>query len=135
MLEAQLRVAGVGLLLLAAMHAGFPRRFGWASDLPRLSLLNRQIFAVHTLFIAVTVAFFGALSLVLAGRLDRPDPLSRTLLAGFCLFWTLRLAVQIFVFDARLWRGHRFETAMHLAFTCLWAYLAVLYGVAFARQF
>ena len=131
MLELQLRLAGAGLLLLALLHALFPRRFNWREGLAGLSLFDRQIFHVHTLFVAVTIGFFGVLSIVAAGELGAGGPLLRTLLGGFAAFWLLRLAVQLFVFDRSLWRGHRFNTAMHLLFTALWTYLAVLYGYAF----
>ena len=39
-----LRLAGTGLVVLALLHAAFPRRFNWSKELPRLSLLNRQIY-------------------------------------------------------------------------------------------
>jgi len=130
MLEVHLRAAGFGLLLLALLHAFFPKRFAWRTDLAGVSLLNRQIFYVHTLFIAVTVAFFGALSILVAGAIGSGGPLVAALLGGFSVFWALRLAVQLFVFDRRLWRGHRFETAIHVIFTASWTYLMVLYAWA-----
>ena len=43
-LALHLRVAGAGLIVLALAHVLFPRRFAWREELPRLSLLNRQIF-------------------------------------------------------------------------------------------
>jgi hypothetical protein len=131
MLELQLRLAGAGLLLLALLHAFFPRRFRWREGLAGLSLLDRQLFHVHTLFVAVTVAFFGVLSIVAADALAAGGTLLGVLLGGFAAFWLLRLAVQLFVFDRALWRGDRLRTALHVLATLLWAYLAALYGWAF----
>lgn len=128
-----LKVAGALLLLLAAAHAFFPRRFRWREELARLSLLNRQIFLVHGFFIALTVAMMGALSLFFTDALLEPTPLARLVLGGLAAFWAVRLVVQWAVYDRRLWVGHRFNTAVHVAFTALWCYLAGTYGCALWR--
>ena len=133
-LALHLRLAGAALIALALLHAAFPRRFRWKEELPRLSLLNRQMFVVHSFFIAVTLALFGVLSFVLADGLAAPDRLSRTLLCGMATFWTLRLGVQLFVYDRQLWRGDRFHTVVHVAFSALWTYLASVYATAFWLQ-
>jgi hypothetical protein len=120
--------------VLALAHFAFPRRFQWKEELARLSPLNRQMFQVHVLFIAVVLVLFGALSLFLADELLVPSPLSRALLGGFLLFWALRLYVQLFVYERALWRGHRLHTAVHVVFTAFWTYLVAVYGTALARQ-
>ena len=132
MLELGLRAAGVILVGLALGHAWFPRRFRWKEGLAGLALLDRQLMHVHTLFIAVTVGFFGVLSFLLAGAVEDGDRggLAFALLAGFAAFWGLRLAVQLLVFDRRLWRGHRGRTAIHLLLALLWSCLTALYAAA-----
>jgi hypothetical protein len=45
-----------------------------------------------------------------------------------------RLGFQIFVYDAALWRGKKFETCMHWLFTALWLYLVVVFGWVLWRQ-
>lgn len=132
--EPWLRVAGALQLALAALHPFFPRRFGWGEELPRLSLLNRQIFVVHTFFIGLTVAMFGALSLFGAPALTQPTSLSRLVLGGMAAFWGIRLAVQWFVYDSRLWRGHAFNTRMHFAMSALYLYLSGVYAGVLAQQ-
>ena len=132
--EPWLRVAGALQLALAALHPFFPRRFGWAEELPRLSLLNRQIFVVHTFFIALTVAMFGALSLFGAPALLQATSLSRLVLGGMAAFWGVRLVVQLFVYDSRLWRGQAFNTRMHLAMSALYLYLSGVYASVLAQQ-
>jgi hypothetical protein len=57
--------------------------------------------------------------------------LARVVTAGLAAFWGARLVVQLFVYRAELWRGNRFRTVIHVAFTGVWAYLAVVYGAAF----
>lgn len=134
MLETCLRIAGLLLLLLAAAHVFFPKQFHWSEELARLSLLNRQIFLVHVVYIVVLVTSMGLLSLVFTQALVEHTLLARLVLAWLCLFWLSRLAVQWLVYDASLWRGNRLHTAAHLALTCLWIYLTLVYGWAFWRQ-
>ena len=129
-LELHLRLAGALHLVLAALHVVFPKRFHWKEELARLSLLNRQMFLVHTGFICLVLVMLGSLSLFAPHALLEPTPLSRLVLGGIATFWGLRLLVQWFVYDARLWRGDRFNTAVHVAFSVLWAYFAAVYAGA-----
>jgi hypothetical protein len=129
-LAVHLKIVGVLLVLLALLHASFPRRFKWAEELRRLSLLSRQIFLVHTFFVALTVLLCGLLTFFYAEALLAGTPLARAVLAGLTLFWAARLAVQLFVYSPALWRGHRFNTAVHVIFTCLWTYFVGVYGWA-----
>ena len=133
-LALHLRIAGAALVLLALAHVFFPKRFRWKEELERLSLLNRQIFLVHTFFIAAVLVFFGGVSFFLAEELLRPGPLPRGVLLGFTVFWGLRLLVQLFVYDPSLWRGDRFNSAVHVVFTGFWSYLVAVYGCALWRQ-
>jgi hypothetical protein len=135
MLELCLRIAGLLLLALAVAHVTFPKRFQWAEELARLSLLNRQMFLVHVGYIVFLVASMGGLSLVFPGALMEKSSLSRLVLAWLCLFWLSRLFVQWLIYDRALWRGNRFHTTVHFAFTGLWIYLSTVYGWALWRQF
>src|SRR5260370_42230447 len=108
-LRLQLKIVGASLLLLALAHALFPRRFEWEEELSRVSLLNRQIFQVHCFFIALVLFMFGSLALFFTGALLDRTVLARIILGGIALFWLVRLIVQLFVYDSRLWRGNRFH--------------------------
>ena len=129
-LHIHLQIAGALLLLLSAAHGGFSRYFGWKQELGALSLLTRQMFLVHTFFIALVVALIGALSLFCADSLLTPGPLSRAVLAGILIFWLVRLVFQWFVYDSAIWRGRPFYTVMHCLFSAFWIYAAVTYGMA-----
>src|ERR1700722_11200442 len=80
-LRVHLQIAGGLLLLLSLAHGGVSPYFRWKQELGRLSLLTRQMFLVHTFFIALTVALLGGLSLFCADSLLTPGPLSRAVLA------------------------------------------------------
>lgn len=124
-----LRICGLLLLLLAGMHAGFPRKFRWREECFSMSLLNRQMMYIHTLFIAVILLLMGLLCVA-----EAEDLLTTRLGAVFCrgimAFWMLRLCVQLFGYSPALWRGRRFETGAHVAFTGLWTYLSAVFGIA-----
>ncbi len=123
-----LRLAGALLILVAVLHLFLPRRFHWKEELARLSTFNRQVFLVHTFFICLVLVMMGSLSAFAPETLLQPSRLSRLVLGGFAVFWFIRLVVQWFVFDPSLWRGNRFNTAMHGLFTLLWAYLTAVYA-------
>jgi hypothetical protein len=132
-LEMNLKIVGLLLMALGLSHMFFNRYFGWERELGQVSLLTRQIFFVHTFFIGLGVMMAGAGSLFYANALLKPAILSRAILAGMVVFWLCRLLVQFFVYDAAIWRGGRFRTAMHLAFSALWVYVTATYGSALAR--
>ncbi|MCI0625506.1 MAG: hypothetical protein L0387_28325 [Acidobacteria bacterium] len=116
------------------LHVFFPKRLRWNEELQRLSLLNRQIFWVHCLFIVLILILFGMLSFVFAPALLQPHPLSKAILSGFVLFWLLRLIVQLCVYDSSLWKGNGRNTTIHFLLAGLWSYLVVIYGTALCRQ-
>jgi hypothetical protein len=132
--EFHLHVAGVLLIGLALFHIALPKQFGWREEMRPVSLLTRQIFYVHTFFIALTVGLMGLLALFYADELLQPSALARGVLSGLLAFWLCRLGFQIFVYDAALWRGKKFETYMHWLFTTLWLYLVVVFGWVLWRQ-
>ena len=132
--EIHLRIVGGLLLLLAALNGVLPKRFHWKEELARLSLLNRQVFLVHALFIALVLVLTGVLSLVFAGDLVEPSRLGAVILSGLTIFWATRLFVQWFVYDHRLWRGHAFNATVHIVFTCIWTYFVAVYGWALWTQ-
>jgi hypothetical protein len=134
-LEILLRIAGALQIGLAITHVFFPRRFKWKEELSRLSLLNRQIFMVHTSFICLMLLMMGGLSLLAPQTLLQNVPLARLVLGGFAAFWGMRLVFQWFVYDWRLWRGNRFNTVVHCLFTLLWTYLTSVYAAGLYSQF
>ncbi len=125
-----LRATGVLLAALVVVHAFVPGRLGWREELPRLSLVNRQIFEVHTLFIVLVLALSSMLLLTGSGALLEPSPLSRALLFGFTLFWGLRALVQWVYYSPKIWRGNRFNTAAHCVFSAVWVYMTATFAFA-----
>lgn len=125
-----LRVAGVLLALLVIVHAFVPGRLRWREELPRLSLVNRQIFEVHTLFIVLVLALSSMLLLTSSEALLAPSRLSRAMLSGLTVFWGLRMLMQWFYYSPAVWRGNRLNTIVHCTFSGIWVYLTATFGAA-----
>lgn len=127
-----LQLTGISLIGLGLLHVAFPKRFNWKEEFERVSLLNRQIFYVHCLFLVIILVMMGLLSLLYAQELVQPSPVNRALLGGLTFFWGLRLVIQWFGYSPQLWRGNRFNTIMHFVFTGLWLFYTITYALAFS---
>lgn len=130
-LYVHLHIVGILLMLLGLSHIFFDRFFHWGQELTAVSLLTRRVFFVHNFFIGLTVVLCGAASFFCAEVLLRPDTLSRAVLGGMATFWFCRLLAQFIAYDSAIWRGDRFRTSMHVAFTLLWCYVTSTYAIAF----
>ncbi|MCH2198633.1 MAG: hypothetical protein MK081_07600 [Flavobacteriales bacterium] len=121
-----LQIIGILLIILASVHVVFPRYFHWKEVLKPLPLLERQIFYVHTFFVALTVLGMGILSLVRTESLIN-TPLGRDICLTIGIFWLLRLLFQLFVYSPKLWREKTMESTVHVIFTILWTYLTTAF--------
>ena len=127
-MEIQLNIIGSLLIVLAALHIGFPRYFNWKQDCGSMSLVNRQMFYVHSFFIGLTIFLMGLLCLTSAAELLNSN-FGKRICLGLGIFWMARLCVQIFGYSSKLWRGKKFETVMHIVFTIFWTYLSAVFIV------
>jgi len=94
-----LRAVGVVMAALVAVNLVVPIRYRWREETARLSLLNRQIFQAHAMFLVLTLALFSALLVGYADALVEPTRLSRAVLAGLTMFWGLRMLMQWFFYS------------------------------------
>jgi hypothetical protein len=125
-----LRIVGLVMAGLVVINLFVPRRFHWREEMARLSLLNRQIFQVHSVFLLVTLAMFSALLLTSADALLEPTRLSRAVLTGLTIFWGLRMLTQWFFYSPDVWRGDRFRTIVHGVFSMTWIYVTAVFAIA-----
>jgi hypothetical protein len=125
-----LRIVGVVMAWLVVVNLYVPLRFHWREEMARLSLLNRQIFEAHAVFLVLTLALFSALLLTCGDALLEPTRLSRAILVGLTIFWTLRMLMQWGFYSPEIWRGHRFNTVMHYVFSAIWVYVSTVFAAA-----
>lgn len=122
----QLKIIGFGLITLALIHLIFPKYFNWAEELKSISLINKEMMYVHTLFIGLTIILMGVLCLTSAQELVETE-LGRRICFGLGIFWFVRLLVQFFGYSSVLWKGKRIETIVHVVFIFLWSYLTLIF--------
>ncbi len=127
-MEIHIKIIGILLVILAGIHVIFPKYFNWKKELSALSLINKQMMEIHTLFIAITVLFMGVLCVSSAVEIVE-TPLGRKIAFGFAIFWLLRLIIQFVGYSSKLWKGKRFETLVHIVFSILWLYITAVFLV------
>jgi hypothetical protein len=125
-----LHIVGIVMAWLVVVNLCVPRRFHWRDEMARLSLLNRQIFEAHAFFLVLTLALFSALLLTCGEALLEPTRLSRAMLIGLTIFWSLRMVMQWAFYSPAIWRGHRFNTVMHYLFSAIWIYVSSVFAAA-----
>jgi len=133
-LTISLRIAGVVLLILTALHWPISRRLKWNEESQLLSPVNAAIFRVHTFFICLILLLMGIPCITAPQIFLEINRAGGWLAWTFAVFWTARLWVQCFVFPRALWAGKRFETRVHFTFTAIWIFLATLFIICGARQ-
>lgn len=130
-MKQNIEIIGFLLVILALLHILFPKYFKWKSEFIHLSLINRQMFYVHTLFIALAVLLMGLLCLTSSNEIISTS-LGKRLSLGLGIFWLTRLIVQLFGYSPKLWKGRSFETIVHVVFTFLWTYISLVFlGIYF----
>ncbi len=129
-MEIHFKLIGIILMILALVHAIFPKYFDWKNELKSLNLINRQLMWVHTFFIALVVFLMGLLCLTSANELINTN-LGKKISLGLGIFWLVRLFIQFFGYSSELWKGKMFETIIHILFSLLWIYLSVIFLTAY----
>ena len=116
-----------GILIASASTPGV---LEWRRHLAGLPALLRQLFWVYGGFIVLVILSFGTISLAHPGALASGEPLARAMCGMIALFWSARLAVQWFVFDATPFLTNAFLKFGYHALTVAFLALALIYGSA-----
>lgn len=125
-MEIHLRIVGSLLMMVALLHSIFPKYFKWKEELARVSLINRQMMYVHSLFLALALFGIGMLCVLSAEELETTS-LGKRVCLGLGVFWVLRLIVQFAGYSSTNWRGKRFETTVHVLMAVLWSYVSAVF--------
>lgn len=132
-METHFNIIGGILIILAFAHIVFPVYFNWKNEFQTLSLINRQMMQVHTIFIALTVFLMGLLCLTSSKDLIETN-LGKTVSLGFAFFWIVRLFIQFFGYSSLLWKGKKFETIVHIVFSILWIYMSGVFLFNYCQE-
>jgi hypothetical protein len=130
-MEINLKITGCILIVLALIHAIFPKYFNWSNELRTISLVNKQIMYIHTFFIALILFLIGLLCLTSWGDIVKTE-LGNRIALGLSFFWMIRLFIQFFGYSPELWKGKKLESSVHIIFSILWIYFSsVFFYIAF----
>jgi hypothetical protein len=125
-----LLVGGILHFGILIASAAVPQVLDWRQSLSKLDRLSQQLIWVHGAFIVLVIIGFGLLSLVCAADLAAGTALARAVCGFIAVFWTCRLAVQLFVFDARPYlKSGPLKVGYH-GLTAVFLYQAAVYGYA-----
>lgn len=134
LLATALKVCGLAHFLVLAASFQVPARLQWADELPRLGRFNRKIFWTYGGYIVFCIVSFGAVDLMTADALLRPEPAATAILLFIALFWTGRVVVDALYFRHDDWpRGELFVVG-HTCLTTLFVVLGAVHWGALAWQ-
>jgi hypothetical protein len=117
------------MIQMAMFLANFylPFKLQYRTNISALAPLIRQIFITHAAYIAGVVLLFSVITFAFAPDLASGHGLGQFLASTLCIFWFIRIPLQLFYYDKPIRRANRLgDIAMTLALI----FLVVTYGVA-----
>jgi hypothetical protein len=124
-----LHFVAAGQLALVPLNVVLPRLLNWKADEERMSLLVREIFQIHAVFITLTLGIFGVLTWRFAERwVTAPDEVSQWVCFALALFWGLRCVMQWTHYSASHWKGQMGRTVIHWLLFVGYLFWTVLYA-------
>jgi alginate O-acetyltransferase complex protein AlgI len=129
-----LYAAAIGHLLVLVASFQVPARLKWKQEIAKLTPFNQKVFWVYGFYIVLSIASFALLTWRLHDAFLAGDLASRWLAGFIATFWTVRVLVDVFWFDARDWPAGNALVVGHALLTSLFSGLAVVYWItAIAR--
>lgn len=125
-----LHLAAALQLSILIASALTPRVLDWRKNLAQLHPFLRKLFWVYGVFIVLTIIAFAVLTFLHADAMAAGDAVARSLCVFIAIFWSVRLAVQLFIFDARPFLTNRFYKLGYHALTLAFAALVLIYSWA-----
>ena len=119
-------IAGGVHLAIAALTFWLPGILNYRENLAKLSPMVRQIFIVHSIYIALVLLAFSALCFFFAPQLASGAPLGRSISAFLAVFWLLRVGLQFGYYDREMRAKHRLGD---IAYTLAVSSLGIVFAV------
>lgn len=128
-----LKLAGVSHIGLLAAGGLMPRAVQLGSNLSSLPLFVRQLFWSYYCFIGLCLAAFGVGTFFLAETLVSGQILGRSVCGFLAVFWGIRLALGILVFELRPYLTSTWKRMGLVAINLVFAFLTAVYAFAALR--
>lgn len=126
LMVALLWVAAVLHGLVAAANAVAVRMLRYPENIARMDRVVAQVFVVQNVFIVLALLGSGVLCAAFARDLAGASGMGRYMSALLSVSWALRLAVQLFYYDAEARRRHM---VAHMSFIVVFLYLVVVFAL------
>ena len=126
--ETLLCIGGVIQLGILTASALVPGKLRWRAELSKLPALSRQLIWVHGGYIVLMIAAMGLVSVCEAVQLADGSPLARSVCGFIALFWSVRLAIQLLLFDGRPYLTAPLLKLGYHALTVAFISLSAIYG-------
>ncbi len=130
LLELLIVIGGVLHFCTLIGSAQVPRELRFRDELPKLPPLMRHWILVAGGYVILCIIGFGLVSLCMPRQLASGEPLARAVCAFIAVFWSMRLLIQFFVFDARPYLRNWFLRIGYHGLTVVFTYHALVYGAA-----
>lgn len=101
-------------LIIAGANLVVAHRLDYRGSVARLTPIVRQVFVVHAVYIVLVILWFALLCLLFAAQLAGGSPLARFITAGLAVFWGLRAAIHLTIYDKEVRRRYRAEDVAFL---------------------
>ena len=125
-----LQLAGFLQFSILIASALVPRVLNWRRNLAGLNPFLRKLFWVYGVSIVLVIIAFATLTFLHTGAMAAGEPVARSLCGFIAIFWTVRLVVQITVFDARPFLTTWFYKLGYHTLTLIFTYLVLTYAWA-----
>ena len=134
LLVVTLVLAAIGQFSIAMINLTLVRIMHWQDDVSRIPLLIRQVFHVHAWFISLTLVIFAALTCRFAVEMTAgTEQIYRWIACSIGLFWTFRVALQLWYYKSSHWRGIRSRTTVHIILLIVYSGFSIVYLTAGLR--
>ncbi len=126
-----LQFAAAGQLFIACLGPMIPRLLNWREAIANMPLLVREVFHIHTFFIALTCAIFSVITWRFAADIALPaHELMRWFAFSVGTFWGIRCVMQWTFYSSSHWRGNARLTIIHWTLFLGYGAFAAAYLIA-----
>lgn len=132
-LESCVRIGGVLQLGILTASALVPRLLDWRRQLRPLDPLLRQLVWTYGGYVVLMIVGLGSLSLTQAAALTDGTALARSIAGFITVFWSIRLFLQLVLFDSERYLTTRILRWGHHGLTITFIYLVVVFAWATIR--
>lgn len=129
-LETLIFISGILHLGTLIGSAQVPKELDFKNELPKVAPLLRQWILTAGLYVIINLFAFGLISLCFSGVLATGTPLARAFCGYVAIFWAVRLAIQLFVFDAKPYLRNGFLTVGYHGLTVVFTWHTIVFGYA-----